>query len=305
MENNNPKISVIVPVYNVEKYLRRCVDSILAQTFTDFELLLIDDGSKDRSGEICDEYATKDERVRVFHKENGGVSSARNLGIKEAYGDYLWFVDSDDYVFTDSFDTIIKTIKTEEADVYEFAFARNEKKHSLSKKSFSLHCNDDIIRFYLSSPKFHLWNKIFSKSIIKDILFIEGIAIGEDFLFISSVLNNAQSYEYLDIPIYQYFDGRDGSAMSSVSDEFKLKNINSIFDYIANHKSLYNQRTFSALPSVFVNRKNIFPILSRKSSNNLIEYINKISVIDILNANCILKQKIYLLFIKCFSCFGV
>ena len=75
----NPKISVIVPVYNVEKYLRRCIDSILAQAFTDFELLLIDDGSKDKSGEICDEYAVKDKRVRVFHKENGGVSSARNL----------------------------------------------------------------------------------------------------------------------------------------------------------------------------------------------------------------------------------
>ena len=94
----NPKISVIVPVYNEEKYLRRCIDSILAQTFTDFELLLIDDGSKDKSGEICDEYAEKDLRVRAFHKLNGGVSSARNIGLDKARGEWICFVDSDDYV---------------------------------------------------------------------------------------------------------------------------------------------------------------------------------------------------------------
>ena len=93
-----PQISVIVPVYNTEKYLHRCIDSILAQTFTDFELLLIDDGSTDNSGTICDEYATKDSRVRVFHKKNGGVSSARNLGVDNAKGEWVTFVDSDDCV---------------------------------------------------------------------------------------------------------------------------------------------------------------------------------------------------------------
>ena len=95
---NIPKISVIVPVYNVEKYLHRCIDSILTQTFTDFELLLIDDGSKDNSGKICDEYAEKDKRIRVFHKENGGVSSARNLGLDNAGGEWICFADSDDWV---------------------------------------------------------------------------------------------------------------------------------------------------------------------------------------------------------------
>lgn len=93
-----PTISVIVPVYNVEKYLRCCIDSILAQTFTDIEVLLVDDGSTDSSGAICDEYAEKDSRVRVFHKENGGVSSARNLGLDGAIGKWIMFVDSDDMV---------------------------------------------------------------------------------------------------------------------------------------------------------------------------------------------------------------
>ncbi len=95
---DNPKISVIVPVYNVEQYLPRCIDSILAQTFTDFELLLIDDGSRDNSGKICDEYAEKDSRIRVFHKENGGVSSARNVGLDNTCGEYVSFIDSDDWI---------------------------------------------------------------------------------------------------------------------------------------------------------------------------------------------------------------
>ena len=94
----HPKISVIVPVYKAEKYLHRCVDSILAQSYTDFELLLIDDGSPDNSGAICDEYAIKDSRVRVFHKQNGGASSARNKGLDHANGEWVSFVDSDDWI---------------------------------------------------------------------------------------------------------------------------------------------------------------------------------------------------------------
>lgn len=97
----NPTISVIVPVYKAEKYLTHCIDSILNQSFTDLELLLIDDGSPDRSGEICDKYARKDSRIRVFHQQNGGVSRARNNGLAHAQGQYVVFVDSDDRTLPD------------------------------------------------------------------------------------------------------------------------------------------------------------------------------------------------------------
>ena len=99
--NHVPEISVIVPVYKVEEYLPQCIDSILAQTFTNFELLLVDDGSPDRCGEICEEYAGKDTRIRVFHQQNSGVSAARNIGLQHAKGTYIVFVDSDDWVSTD------------------------------------------------------------------------------------------------------------------------------------------------------------------------------------------------------------
>ena len=99
----NPKISVIIPVYNAEVYLHRCVDSLLSQSFKDFELLLVDDGSVDSSADICDEYANGDERVRVFHKKNGGVSSARNLGLDNARGEWVVFVDADDWIVDNGF----------------------------------------------------------------------------------------------------------------------------------------------------------------------------------------------------------
>ena len=119
-----PKISVIIPVYNVAKYLHRCIDSALAQTFTDFELLLIDDGSKDNSGEICDEYARKDNRVRVFHKENEGVSVARNIGIGHSSGTYLMFLDSDDWLESSCLDYCLKSMKDDNLDFLQFGYAR-------------------------------------------------------------------------------------------------------------------------------------------------------------------------------------
>ena len=131
----NPKVSVIVPVYRAEKYLRKCVESILAQTFRDFEVILVDDGSPDGSGAICDEYAKKDPRVRVFHKENGGVSSARNKGIDEARGEWVTFVDADDwlpenaltalYSMTSGVD-IVQGIIVREDGVRVFAYRKTE-----------------------------------------------------------------------------------------------------------------------------------------------------------------------------------
>lgn len=112
-----PKISIIVPVYKVEKYLHKCVDSILKQTFKDFELILVDDGSPDKSGDICDEYARKDNRVRVIHKENGGVSDARNVGIDIAEGEYIGFVDGDDYIASDMYEVLYNSLIDNSADI--------------------------------------------------------------------------------------------------------------------------------------------------------------------------------------------
>ena len=112
-----PVISVIVPVYNVENYLERCVNSLLAQTFASFEILLVDDGSKDRSGRLCDELAGRDDRIRVIHKENGGLSDARNAGIDAAEGEYLCFIDSDDYIEPEMLQVLHRLIAENQADI--------------------------------------------------------------------------------------------------------------------------------------------------------------------------------------------
>ena len=115
--NKVPEISVIVPVYKAEKYLHKCVDSLLAQTFPNFEILLIDDGSPDNSGKYCDEFALKDNRIRVFHKENGGVSSARQFGLDNARGEYVIHADPDDWVETDMLDDLYKKAIEDDADM--------------------------------------------------------------------------------------------------------------------------------------------------------------------------------------------
>ena len=112
-----PSISVIVPVYNVEHYLRKCLDSIIEQTVRDIEIIVVDDGSTDSSGEICDTYLDRDSRVKVFHKENGGLSSARNFGIEKATGEYIGFVDSDDFIEPDMYEILLHLIKRYKADL--------------------------------------------------------------------------------------------------------------------------------------------------------------------------------------------
>lgn len=112
-------ISVVVPVYKVEKYLERCINSVLSQSYKDLEVILVDDGSPDKCGKICDEYAKKDDRVKVIHKENGGQSSARNIGIQEAKGQYISFIDSDDYLEKNAYETLIKVATTTNADITE------------------------------------------------------------------------------------------------------------------------------------------------------------------------------------------
>lgn len=212
---SNPQISIIVPVYNIEQYLPRCIDSILNQSFADFELLLIDDGSKDKSGAICDEYAAKDSCIRVFHKENGGVSSARNLGLENARGEWLSFIDGDDEITEGYFnirqehegvDVIIKPYCVENADGR--VTCHNNELSILTGK-------DKIFRYYVQKRNNALWDKIIKRKTVETKRFNTNVSIGEDFLFFLSVLPNVKSIAFDDTGSYRYFL-RQGSAMQSV-----------------------------------------------------------------------------------------
>lgn len=199
-----PHISIIVPVYNVEKYLRRCIDSILAQTFTNFELLLIDDGSTDKSGEICDEYVKRDNRIKVFHKENGGVSSARNVGLDHMIGKWVCFCDSDDYVLPSWLKNLCPN-NNSDLIISGFIAKNNnglEMKQCIDK---SLGLRQTIIELERKDIFGYLWCKCFKASIIKkaNLKFDIHYIIWEDVLFIYQyfcqiqTVTNIKAFDYV------------------------------------------------------------------------------------------------------------
>ena len=188
---NKPKISIIIPVYNVEKYLIRCIDSILMQTYTEFELLLVNDGSSDNSGTICDKYLEKDSRVRVFHKENGGVSSARNFGLNNAKGEWILFVDSDDYVDDNYIESYIKDITNHDRLIIQGCTCVNDTDNTILnilKYPDSVYC-DNIVKFINDHEIFKHgspYGKLYSNKIIQSnkIRFNNEIHNYEDLIFL-------------------------------------------------------------------------------------------------------------------------
>lgn len=226
-------ISVIVPVYNVEKYMDRCIESIINQTYKNLEIILVNDGSTDLSGKKCDEWAQKDDRIKVIHKENGGVSSARNAGIDIATGDYIGFVDSDDLLERNMYEILIKDIKKYDVKI---SCCQMQTKSidgtiaAVDNASSNLFAKMDIvngfffnnfIRGFIVSP----CNKIIAKDILIDNnIRFKKYALAEDFLFIFEVLTKVDSIYYNSAVGYYYLH-RENSAMTS---KFSPKR----FDYI-------------------------------------------------------------------------
>lgn len=207
--NYNPLISVIVPVYNVERYLPRCIESILAQTYTNFELILVDDGTPDRSGVICDGYANEDPRIRVIHKENGGVSAARNVGIEEAVGEWITFIDSDDWVSKDYLAVLLSPLDNHECDLTVGALewrytviSNNATKERMLTAGKMIGEEDTLGTIAFAGPVY----KLFSKKIIDDnnLRFQKGVLKGEDALFCARYLQHCRCVYMTGKVIYYY-----------------------------------------------------------------------------------------------------
>lgn len=239
--NMNPLISIIVPIYNAESTLNRCIDSIINQSFDDWELLLIDDGSKDQSGKICDEYATKDSRIKVFHKENGGVSSARNLGLDNALGKWITFIDSDDKIFDD----IFSLLKYLEGDLVVFNFIISGYPQNLFEENM-LYYNGQmklVLEQYLHSLIFRVpWGKFYRRNLIDSLRFDANIRIGEDTLFVLSYLNKCSS---ILLRREVYYDWDDLNIDYGV--KYALKVDNAIY-IIANIYQAYRVLNIESIP---------------------------------------------------------
>ena len=214
-------LTVIVPVYNVEKYIRRCVDSLISQElFEETEILLVDDGSKDKSGEICDGYSDKYENIRAFHKPNGGLSDARNYGIERATGKYISFIDSDDLVAAGFFKDISDLISKYDADIinFNFAFEKTEGEFDITgDKAVTVRSRDELIEDVMM---YNIGNQvtcnIFRKDIFKDVRFPVGRAYEDIFTFYRLILN-ADKFIRVNYTYYVYNIVNDGSITKTPS----------------------------------------------------------------------------------------
>ena len=253
-----PKLSVIVPVYNTEKYLRECVDSILAQTFTDFELILVDDGSTDGSGAICDEYAGKDPRIQVIHQQNGGITVARKTGVRHATGEYVTFVDSDDWIDKAMYETMLECRNETDPDVIICGMLTEMEQGAAPRKVIigsgvynKQQLRDEVYPIMLFdfahcmpavSPS--LCNKLFKKHLLSNIIeqVNDTITYGEDALCTYSGLLDADSIYITNQNLYHYrnhFESACNTYSCSLLEKFSL--------LIAQLESQFQQRDQSMM----------------------------------------------------------
>ena len=226
MEEHNDLISVIVPVYKVEKYLPRCVDSIINQTYKNLEIILVDDGSPDNCGKICDEYAKKDSRIKVIHKENGGQASARNMALDIAKGEYIGFVDSDDYIKDDMYEELYFRLKNSKSDIAccgRFnVFEDNTENEQFTLSEPLVMDGETAIRRTLmwdamdSSP----CDKLYKRSIFESIRYPAG-KINEDTAIAFKLIEKADKIIHIGKPKYYYFHHKN----STTTNRFSAKNL--------------------------------------------------------------------------------
>lgn len=249
-----PTVSIIVPVYNAERSIARCVDSILSQQFTDFELLLVDDGSRDGSGAICDGYAAADSRVRVIHKENTGVSDTRNLGIAQARGTYLQFLDSDDWITPDATKLLVQTAEAHSCDLvisdfYRVVGERVSRKgdidedRTLTREEYAAHMMEQPADFYYGV----LWNKLYRRDIVADhgLRMDPDISWCEDFLFNLEYIRHAERFYALQVPIYYYVKTKGSLASQSLSITKTIRMKLMLFEYYNQfYKSVFDEEEY-------------------------------------------------------------
>lgn len=211
-------VSIIVPIYNIEGYIRECIDSILAQTYPDFELILVDDGSPDNCGRICDEYAEKDVRIKVIHKENGGLTSARNAGLSVAKGDWIMHVDGDDWIEPDMIESLIEAAKATEADLVFGDFMKYGPYAGYYKlPTWSIDKKDSMSR-YIAYMMTTIWGSIAKRSLYTEhcLKSPDGVSYCEDFHLIVRLCHFAKKIVNVHRPFYHY-RYRPTSIMSNMS----------------------------------------------------------------------------------------
>lgn len=269
-------VSVIIPVYNTEKYLNKCLDSVINQSYSKLEVILVDDGSQDQSGKICDEYQKKDLRIKVIHNNNSGVSHARNTGLDICSGEFIIFVDSDDYIDENYVSELVKPFKQ---DNYDLVFCNYLEQDVKSSKTVCHVLSDnEMIRlsgdFYKDYHVFKQllwfpWLKAYRTDIVKNnnIRFPEDMTDGEDQVFNYNYFENVRQYHYINMPLYTYCRNNSGTSLSKqVIDESYFSNIKKAkFE-----KAFYKKCKIAFYEEMLID--NVIALMHRFSLNNDLGY---------------------------------
>lgn len=298
-------ISIIVPVYNVEMYLTACVESLLMQTYKNLEIILVDDGSSDNSGKICDELQLKDKRIKVVHRKNSGVSATRNYGIKISTGKYITFVDSDDYVDIDYLKVLYSNAVKFNADLSICGFVKTTKKNNMLDRNNNQYFieSKDMLNHIFDNGFFqgYIWCKLYKKDIISNIKFDSKVKVCEDLLFVIDYLNNSCSVVYTYDQLY-FYRQRKSSALNNVDDakltifialnklydtyckDIKFKNFYFYF-YAKYHK-------FVSINSIRYKFNNIYNDKEIFLKNKTIYFLYNIFPKSVINFLILVKQRI-------------
>lgn len=291
---NSPLLSIIVPVYNVENYIHKCLDSILAQDFSDYEVILVDDGSTDSSGIICDQYASATSFFRCIHKPNGGLPSARKCGYEASLGQYVTFVDSDDWIAPDMYRKMCQAVHDTQADIvlcdYTAVMPTREEicralfpsgfydKNRLEKEVYPSMIYSGTYYKYGISP--NLWNKLFRRELLRDHLFHvpDDVIVGEDALASYSCILEASSAFFINEPLYYYRSNADSLSRRAISPD----------------RLTENHKLFSTLRSVIA--LSAYPFMEKQLDyyfvyQSLLIYVPVFG--NMLSASSVLKQAFY------------
>lgn len=248
----NDLITVVIPIYNVEKYLRKCIDSVIDQSYKNIEIILVDDGSPDNCGKICDEYKVKDQRIKVIHKPNGGLSDARNAGINIAKGKYITFIDSDDYILEDCIQTLYNNIKKSNKDISigQIQILKNENSlHSKQVTHEETRCYDTSVSLekllYNTEYTSNMAGKLFKTVLFEKIKFPFGKKY-EDLATVYKIIANSNGVVVTNKFVYRYLSTREGSIMNEKFSETRMDSVYFAEEILKFIKDNYNNIINSA-----------------------------------------------------------
>ena len=258
--SDHGKVSIIVPIYNVELYLEECIRSLTGQTYPNLEILLVDDGSTDDSGRIADSFVGTDDRIQVFHKENGGLSSARNVGLEHATGDYLAFVDSDDYAAPEYIEKLLGCLVENKADIVLCNFnvslkGRNEASERLTNYADRTVFTPDtyLDNFYTYCGSFAVaWNKIYRREVFDGLQYAHGIQ-GEDAQILLYLMDRCEKIVYLAEELY-YYRQRKSSIMSGNKEKLLLSDMSWLEDHMAKLKTEGRRHTLTMAQKLYITK---------------------------------------------------